>query len=550
MAYQNFIVAFGGSGVRTLISLLHLCASGYITESRLDILLIDTDFENGNTAELKKIHENYNRIKTLLDAQSNNNSRRFFKSTIKIDFCNDFTKDVNEFDVLINDGGSDEQKVLAGYLAEILYGKKNLKKNYDKGFFGIASAGAAVFHYALRKTENKMVTEFTKNILTKVQGCLPDKKVRLIFINSIFGGTGAASLAPYLDYMNKCLKDIIPTNDIEKTIRDLDTAAIILTPYMTFRSEQGDTQPELNQNDFKNKSYHIAKYFEENVKKDHIRIKNTFLINCPNKLIQERGKEAYEGEEQKNWPHFVELLAAETLKDFFGTERLPEGDFIFEGDSFYSKVPNPQNKEQNDTDGVLEEEVNWDIFGENNIYIKERLYMLVNMTATFNNLFYEELFPHNTSRKLSPYKASIYWYQTTLCGFRIKEDFEMIQSYCDSFLQWCSKININFEDYEVGNQLVEPNKDIKLFHEVFFINQFELICKQNVKEETYAKLLGNLRTLERLKKLNIAWKGHRIKSKQSYDPEDTDKRLGIFLGICFKVAVSEKLFVESDFANN
>jgi hypothetical protein len=59
---KNFLIAAGGTGMRCLQSFLNMCAMGMYSGESVDILLLETDIENGD----KKNSENlYNWYKTL-----------------------------------------------------------------------------------------------------------------------------------------------------------------------------------------------------------------------------------------------------------------------------------------------------------------------------------------------------------------------------------------------------------------------------------------------------------------------------------------------------
>ena len=56
------IIAIGGTGMRCAESFVHLCAMGMFDNTEVNLLALDTDYENGNFKRLKKLVDNYNRI--------------------------------------------------------------------------------------------------------------------------------------------------------------------------------------------------------------------------------------------------------------------------------------------------------------------------------------------------------------------------------------------------------------------------------------------------------------------------------------------------------
>lgn len=60
---QFFVLGIGGTGMRCIESLLHLCAMGMFDDTELHLLALDTDKNNGNFARLKEVKEAYCRAK-------------------------------------------------------------------------------------------------------------------------------------------------------------------------------------------------------------------------------------------------------------------------------------------------------------------------------------------------------------------------------------------------------------------------------------------------------------------------------------------------------
>ena len=59
MAKQYFVMGIGGTGMRCIESLIHLCAMGMFDETEIHLLALDTDKNNGNFSRLKKVKEAY-----------------------------------------------------------------------------------------------------------------------------------------------------------------------------------------------------------------------------------------------------------------------------------------------------------------------------------------------------------------------------------------------------------------------------------------------------------------------------------------------------------
>lgn len=63
MAQQYFVLGIGGTGMRCIESLIHLCAMGMFDDTDIHLLALDTDKDNGNFARLKEVKEAYVKTK-------------------------------------------------------------------------------------------------------------------------------------------------------------------------------------------------------------------------------------------------------------------------------------------------------------------------------------------------------------------------------------------------------------------------------------------------------------------------------------------------------
>ena len=59
MAKQYFVLGIGGTGMRCIESLIHLCAMGMFDDTEIHLLALDTDKNNGNFSRLKEVKEAY-----------------------------------------------------------------------------------------------------------------------------------------------------------------------------------------------------------------------------------------------------------------------------------------------------------------------------------------------------------------------------------------------------------------------------------------------------------------------------------------------------------
>ena len=62
---QYFVLGIGGTGMRCIESLIHLCAMGMFDDTEIHLLALDTDKNNGNFSRLKELKDAYLNTKGL-----------------------------------------------------------------------------------------------------------------------------------------------------------------------------------------------------------------------------------------------------------------------------------------------------------------------------------------------------------------------------------------------------------------------------------------------------------------------------------------------------
>ena len=82
MAKQYFVLGIGGTGMRCIESLIHLCAMGMFDDTEIHLLALDTDKNNGNFSRLKEVKEAYVNSKNLDKANRTALTNTFFSADI------------------------------------------------------------------------------------------------------------------------------------------------------------------------------------------------------------------------------------------------------------------------------------------------------------------------------------------------------------------------------------------------------------------------------------------------------------------------------------
>ena len=89
-----FVIGSGGTGMRCLQAFVHLCAMGMFDDKEIHLLALDTDLDNANFADLKKlINDCYLPIKGQDEAKRTALKDTFFSANIKFyKFSPDYSK--------------------------------------------------------------------------------------------------------------------------------------------------------------------------------------------------------------------------------------------------------------------------------------------------------------------------------------------------------------------------------------------------------------------------------------------------------------------------
>ena len=83
MARQFFVLGIGGTGMRCIESLIHLCAMGMFDDTEIHLLALDTDKNNGNFSRLKEVKEAYTLSKGLDAANRVSHKDTFFSANLR-----------------------------------------------------------------------------------------------------------------------------------------------------------------------------------------------------------------------------------------------------------------------------------------------------------------------------------------------------------------------------------------------------------------------------------------------------------------------------------
>jgi hypothetical protein len=141
---QHFVIAFGGSGARSIEALTYLAASNCISSS-LHILIVDPDETNGNVSEALRQLRRYQSVQsTVTRLASSPDTNAFFSIPINrglppSSFLWTNPQPNTEFQTLLqySTQSPEEQQLL-----QLLYDEGDMALTFEKGYVGRAHVGS------------------------------------------------------------------------------------------------------------------------------------------------------------------------------------------------------------------------------------------------------------------------------------------------------------------------------------------------------------------------------------------------------------------------
>lgn len=323
---MNTLICAGGSGLRVLEAVLHLCAAGLGPE-KLRILAVDPDGANGNgskvTALLGKYRDGAKHFRGKLGTDREGQRVQLFGT---------------ELDLLDVDGRSEGLKIwspvrtdehlrqilgvemLAAHgvpkdMVSLFFSSEELDMDLDQGFRGRPSVGAAAMSLVNLQADRQP----WKQLVEKIRGDLSEASgSRVFLVGSVFGGTGASALYPLAHFL-----ETIPEVNHDR----LRVAVGALVPY--FRFESGTAAGDVSGMAVAAKADHFSLatraavgFYQHLLENDRWPFRSMFWLgdSSPASFPYAPG-----GPRQKNPGHFVELLTGLTALGFFAQPTAIEG---------------------------------------------------------------------------------------------------------------------------------------------------------------------------------------------------------------------------------
>jgi hypothetical protein len=309
---RNFVIAFGGTGVRCAEALAYLCASRSIREP-VHVLLVDPDASNGNVdlahAQLQRYYALQNQV------TPDPAGRAFFSTPLNPtegpeSFLWQYPNQHQQFSTLID---YTTQHPSHQQLLQLLYDQDDLDLSFEKGYIGRAHIGSLDLLRTLRRALEIAAAEkegeeansadplriFFRALRASAQA---KGQTNLLVYGSVFGGTGASGLPT----VPPLIQQVLP-----KLYDQIRIGCVQVAPYFSFPEGQSRdpdsalhplaTQAALYHYAFASSGYH-----------------RIYLVGAPDR-VETNTENRPGGIDQRNKAHYVELGAALAGAHFFQT---------------------------------------------------------------------------------------------------------------------------------------------------------------------------------------------------------------------------------------
>lgn len=326
MAKQYFVMGIGGTGMRCIESLIHLCAMGMFDDTEIHLLALDTDKNNGNFSRLKEVKEAYVNAKNLDKANRTPLAETFFSADIKYyEFSPNYEKK-STFNDVFNYGNTKYNSPEEADLADLVLTDNVENFNLRHGYRAQTHLGSMMmYHSIIEAARSRMDNELKQFLHVLIQACNGGSDPKVFILGSVFGGTGASSIPIIPQAISEAAS--IMSNGAANILSRAYFASTLLTAYFCFKApsaEELKDQKVIATSDKFALNSQVAMMFYD----DDTTVKNTYqrfyMMGTDGQnwdpMVREKDKITKTitgGGDQKNDSHYIELLAACAALDFY-----------------------------------------------------------------------------------------------------------------------------------------------------------------------------------------------------------------------------------------
>lgn len=348
MAKQYFVMGIGGTGMRCIESLIHLCAMGMFDDTEIHLLALDTDKNNGNFSRLKEVKEAYVNSKNMDKANRTALKDTFFSANLKYyEFSPNYERK-SSFNEVFNYGDTKYNSPEEADLADLVLTKDVENFNLRHGYRAQTHLGSMMMYHSIIEAARSKTSNDLKSYIQELIKATTNQNPKVFILGSVFGGTGASSIPIIPQAISKAAEII--SNGAANVLGSAYFSSTLLTAYFSFRApstEELKTQKIIATSDKFALNSQVAMMFYDDDTTVKSIYQRFYMLGTDgqnwNPMVRENDKITQTitgGGDQKNDSHYIELLAACAALDFFheDTQSLSEQKKSGEPDYVYRSV--------------------------------------------------------------------------------------------------------------------------------------------------------------------------------------------------------------------
>lgn len=328
MAKKFFVLGIGGTGMRCIESLIHLCSIGMFDDTDLYLLALDTDKNNGNFARLKAVKDAYLNTKALEQSNRTAGKDSFFTANLKYYEFSPNYEQKSTFKDVFGYGDTQYTDKSKTDLADLVFSKDVEDFNLRHGYRAQTHLGSMMMYHSIieaaRDSRPNQLQKYLQELISASQNGSP----RVFILGSVFGGTGASSIPIIPQAISEAAA--VLSNGSADIMKSAYFGSTLLTAYFNFKvpseAERNDQKIIATSDKFAMNSQAAMMFYQ-----DDATVKATYqkfyMMGTPGldwdpmqKTSDKVSKTITGGEAQKNDSHYIELLAASAALDFYHTD--------------------------------------------------------------------------------------------------------------------------------------------------------------------------------------------------------------------------------------
>lgn len=318
-----FVLGIGGTGMRCIESLIHLCAMGMFDNTEIHLLALDTDSNNGNFARLKEVKEAYCKAKGLDEATRSEHADTFFSANIKYYEFSPNYETKSSFEAVFNYSDTQSAHKEEADLADLMFTKNVELFNLRHGYRAQTHLGSMMMYHSIKEAARSERPNDLQRFLQALIIECNSGSARIFILGSVFGGTGASSIPIIPQALNEAAGLISNNSSI---IGKAYFGSTLLTSYFNFNPP---TEAELlaqkivaSSDRFALNSQVAMMFYDDDttVKSTYQRFYMLGTEDSSWKPMQQEAETITGGERQRNDSHYIELLSACAALDFLNAD--------------------------------------------------------------------------------------------------------------------------------------------------------------------------------------------------------------------------------------